>query len=100
MDLFRSAAVVLLLPLFTSAAKYEQYILAPSSRTLHPVSVYQVNGSVSNADSLTGDFSGNAVFQGQSAVTYDFGKVGDLCIVLTELYLSNANAEHRWSRLS
>jgi hypothetical protein len=43
------------------------------------VSVYQVNGSVSNADSLTGDTSGNAVFQGQSAVTYDFGKVCGTC---------------------
>ena len=66
---------LVLLPAVAYAARYEQYILAPSSRTLHPVSVYQVNGSVSNADSLTGDSSGNAVFQGQSAVTYDFGKV-------------------------
>jgi hypothetical protein len=79
MDLFRGVVLALFLPLFASAAKYEQYILAPSSRTLHPVSVYQVNGSVSNADSLTGDTSGNAVFQGQSAVTYDFGKVCGTC---------------------
>ncbi len=60
-----------------SAAQYEQYILAPSSRTLHPVSVYQVNGSVTNAASLTGDAVGSGVFQDVSAVTYDFGKVCD-----------------------
>lgn len=66
---------LVLLPVLVSAARYEQYILAPSSRTLYPVSVYQVNGSVSNAESLIGDSSGNAVFQGPSAVTYDFGKV-------------------------
>ena len=57
------------------AAKYEQYILAPSSRTLHPVSVYQVNGSVLGAGSLASDVHGSAIFKDQSAVTYDFRKV-------------------------
>lgn len=64
-----------LLPLPVYAAKYEEYILAPTSRTLHPVYIHQINGSVSSAHSLTGDAPGSAIFQGQSAVTYDFGKV-------------------------
>ncbi|GAB7362002.1 hypothetical protein MBLNU230_g2038t1 [Neophaeotheca triangularis] len=62
-----------LLPALTLAqAKYEEYILAPSSRTLYPRSVYNVNGTVDGADSLTGD-SGSATFKGESAVTFDFG---------------------------
>ena len=65
----------LLLATIVSAAQYEQYILAPKSRTLHPASVHKVNGSVSNAESLTSDSLGNAIFQGPSAVTYDFGIV-------------------------
>ncbi|KAK4956393.1 hypothetical protein LTR10_005917 [Elasticomyces elasticus] len=58
--------------LTTAASPYDEYILAPSSRTLHPVSVYKVNGTVSDASSLTGDSAGNAVFTDPSAVTYDF----------------------------
>ncbi|KAI6862019.1 bacterial alpha-L-rhamnosidase domain-containing protein [Hortaea werneckii] len=62
-----------------AAAKYDQYILAPSSRSLHPASVYEVNGTVSGADSLTtssnsSDGRGSAIFKGPSAVAYDFGK--------------------------
>lgn len=56
------------------AAQYEQYILAPSSRTLHPVSVHEVNGTVTNAASVTGNNLGSAVFQDVSAVTFDYGK--------------------------
>lgn len=58
------------------AVPYEEYILAPASRTLHPVAVYQdkVNGTVTGADTLAGDSLGSAFFQGVSAVTYDFGK--------------------------
>lgn len=56
------------------AAKYEQYILAPSSRSLHPVSVYDVNGTVTGAESLTGDQLGSAVFEDASAVTFDYEK--------------------------
>lgn len=60
----------------TAAAKYDQYILAPSSRTIHPVAVYQgkVNGTVTNAESIAGEAVGSAVFTDVSAVTYDFGK--------------------------
>jgi len=59
-----------------AVSKYDQYILAPSSRTLHPVSIYQnkINGTVTGADSIAGDSPGSAVFQDMSAVTYDFGK--------------------------
>ncbi|KAF2107879.1 Six-hairpin glycosidase-like protein [Lophiotrema nucula] len=55
------------------AIPYSEYILAPTSRTLYPVSVHSSNGSVSNAESLFGS-SGNAIFQGDSATAYDFGK--------------------------
>jgi hypothetical protein len=51
---------------------YSQYILTPRSRTIIPVSVYNVNGTVDNVGALTS--SGVATFQGPSAVTYDFGK--------------------------
>ncbi|KAK4620007.1 hypothetical protein CLAFUW4_11097 [Fulvia fulva] len=58
----------------SAAAQYEEYILAPSSRELHPVSVYKVNGTVDGADSLTGDDSGSSTFEGVSSVTFDFAK--------------------------
>jgi hypothetical protein len=53
------------------AIPYEEYILAPRSRTLHPVSVHSSNGSVSNAESLSKS-PGSAIFQGDSATAYDF----------------------------
>ncbi|EIN13193.1 Six-hairpin glycosidase [Punctularia strigosozonata HHB-11173 SS5] len=57
------------------AVPYEQYILAPSNRTLHPVSVYGVNGTVFNAESVIGgEQLGNATFDGPSSVTFDYGK--------------------------
>ncbi|KAG8626283.1 hypothetical protein KVT40_005228 [Elsinoe batatas] len=56
-------------------AKYDSYILAPSSRTLHPVSTFgTINGTVSNADSLASSSPGSATFTDTSSVTYDFGK--------------------------
>lgn len=57
-----------------SGALYDEYILAPSSRDLVPASVYQVNGSVTGAASLSQASRGNATFRGPSAVTYDFGR--------------------------
>ncbi|KAJ5953589.1 hypothetical protein N7454_000485 [Penicillium verhagenii] len=67
---------LVLLPLVAAAARvpYEEYILAPSSRTLTPASVYQVNGSVTNAKSLTKSSGDGATFDGISSVTLDFGK--------------------------
>lgn len=55
------------------AGPYSEYILTPASRTLLPATVYNVNGSVTQAASLTSP-PGNATFKGASAVTYDFGK--------------------------
>jgi hypothetical protein len=61
--------------LAAAVSKYDEYILAPKSRTIHPVAVYQdkVNGTIIGADSLASDSPGSAIFQGVSAVTYDFG---------------------------
>lgn len=61
--------------LAAAVSKYDEYILAPKSRTIHPVAVYQdkVNGTIVGASSLASDSPGSAIFQGVSAVTYDFG---------------------------
>ena len=63
-----------LLSLTLATVPYNEYILAPSSKTLIPVSVYNVNGTVSNPQALTTTGSGVATFSPGSAVTYDFGK--------------------------
>lgn len=57
-----------------AASKYEEYILAPRSRTIYPAKVHGYNGSISGTESLLGSDGGQAVFDGVSAVTYDFGK--------------------------
>ena len=62
---------------------YQQYILAPSSRTVRPVSVYHQSGSLSSADALLGNqvkFGRDLTLDAfNSSVTYDFGKnVGGL----------------------
>ncbi|KAL9107173.1 MAG: hypothetical protein Q9227_007873 [Pyrenula ochraceoflavens] len=57
------------------AVKYSQYILAPSSRTITPASVYNINGTVQNAKAQTATVgNGSTTFQDVSAVTYDMGK--------------------------
>lgn len=53
---------------------YYGYILAPASRTLYPVLVYNINGTVSGAQSLVLGRPGSAVFHGQSALSMDYGK--------------------------
>lgn len=53
---------------------YSEYILAPSSRTVYPVSVYKVNGTVDNAEGLLNGVNGTATFTASSNVTFDFGK--------------------------
>ncbi|KAF2713538.1 glycoside hydrolase family 78 protein [Pleomassaria siparia CBS 279.74] len=62
---------VALLSALSCAIPYDEYILAPSSRTLYPVSVHSSNGSVSNPESLTAS-PGSSVFQDDSATAYDF----------------------------
>ncbi|EIN05956.1 bacterial alpha-L-rhamnosidase domain-containing protein [Punctularia strigosozonata HHB-11173 SS5] len=66
--------VFLAASLATFAIPYDEYILAPPSRTLHPVSVRKVNGTVIHAESITGPRHGKATFKGSSAVTFDYGK--------------------------
>ncbi|KAK5128631.1 hypothetical protein LTR08_003952 [Meristemomyces frigidus] len=69
--------VVLLAGVAAAAGPYSEYILAPSSRILHPVSVYKVNGTVTGAETLldgSNNGTGSATFDGISSVTYDFGK--------------------------
>lgn len=65
-----------LLPAAAVAASvpYQQYILAPASRTVLPSSVYSTNGSVTSPEALTQPSSSGATFNGVSSVTYDFGK--------------------------
>jgi len=57
------------------AIPYEQYILAPKSRTLHPITVHNSNGSVSNPEGLTTTSSSNdtCTFEGEAATAFDFG---------------------------
>lgn len=67
-------SLVFAVPVFVSAL-YDEYILAPTSRTLYPSSVYHINGTVENSDSLLGGSAGeSAKFVDNSAVTYDFSK--------------------------
>ncbi|KAH7024263.1 bacterial alpha-L-rhamnosidase domain-containing protein [Macrophomina phaseolina] len=70
----RTAALITTLAATSLAVPYEEYILAPSSRTLHPVSVWKANGTVEGADSVTSDALGSATFTGASAVTFDYEK--------------------------
>lgn len=64
---------ILALPSLGTTAAYTDYILAPASRDVYPVSVHTINGSVSHAENLVNNH-GNATFVGNSAVTLDFGK--------------------------
>lgn len=75
MVMIKSTLGALLFSSLAAAARYDEYILAPSSRTLHPRFVYKVNGTVDGAESLAADSSGSAIFRGESSVTYDFGIV-------------------------
>ncbi|KAI4731507.1 bacterial alpha-L-rhamnosidase domain-containing protein [Aureobasidium sp. EXF-10728] len=71
----KSFSLLVFAGLAAAASKYDEYILAPKSRTLHPVAVYQdkINGTITGASSLANDSPGSAIFKGVSAVTYDFG---------------------------
>ncbi|PLB50646.1 Six-hairpin glycosidase [Aspergillus steynii IBT 23096] len=66
------------LPLLATAAlaiPYSEYILAPSSRTLTPPSIYRTEGSVSNASSLLHENSTTpTTLHGKSSITFDFQK--------------------------
>ncbi|KAL1849846.1 hypothetical protein Daus18300_013159 [Diaporthe australafricana] len=61
--------------LASATSPYAEYILAPSSRTVYPASVYRVNGTVSNAQSLVDSPSNaTAILRGNSTITFDYGK--------------------------
>lgn len=55
------------------AGPYSEYILTPVSRTLLPATLYNINGSVTHAASLTRP-PANTTFKGASTVTYDLGQ--------------------------
>jgi hypothetical protein len=66
---------IFLLAAATSAIPYSQYILAPKSRTLRPVSVHSTHGPVLSPSSLTTHSSPPTTlttFTDQSSTTYDF----------------------------
>ncbi|CAG8953008.1 hypothetical protein HYFRA_00003200 [Hymenoscyphus fraxineus] len=68
-----------------SEVPYSEYILAPSTRTLYPEKVYNVNGSISNPETLLGGPRGNAIFNGVSAITFDFLKnIGGVVSITVE----------------
>ncbi|KAL7947146.1 putative alpha-L-rhamnosidase A [Trichoderma barbatum] len=58
------------------AAKFEEYILAPGSRSVTPPTLYAVNGQVKNPEALCTDVqdSEGAVFAANTSITLDFGK--------------------------
>lgn len=66
----------LLVPVATvkESIPYSQYILAPSSRTLYPATVYNQTGNVTSPQYLLPGQTGSTVFSANSSVTYDFGK--------------------------
>lgn len=60
---------------------YQEYILAPTTRVLRPISIYQTGGDVQNAPGLLtpsragARYNGSTTFSGNgSFVTFDFGK--------------------------
>jgi hypothetical protein len=64
--------VLALFAIGIAAVPYEEYIYAPSSRTLQPQSVLKTNGTVTNASGIISNGT-SAVFQGVSSAAYDFG---------------------------
>lgn len=65
--------VGLLVQLCACASQYSSYIYTPSKRTILPAKVHNINGTATNAASLTKP-PGSAKISGVSAITYDFGK--------------------------
>jgi hypothetical protein len=70
-----------LLALSTSCAAvapsgpWDNFNIAPASKTLWPTAVKEIHGSVTNADNLVGQTSTSAAtLQGESWVALDFGK--------------------------
>ncbi|KAJ2991238.1 hypothetical protein NUW58_g2583 [Xylaria curta] len=81
---FQQVSVYMQWTLLASAAAdvpYQEYMLAPTTRVLSPVSIYQTGGDVRNAAALLASsgagaqWNGSTTFSGNgSYVTLDFGK--------------------------
>lgn len=82
---FQSAALFqaswALLATAATQVPFSEYVLAPSSRVIHPVSIYQTGGDVSNAAALLSTSAATATSNQSttlagngSYVTLDFGK--------------------------
>jgi hypothetical protein len=72
---------------------YSNYILAPSTRTLIPSTVYQSFGSVTNPQNLCDTTESTTVFKGTASVTYDFQKTIGGIVTLEVESASSANAQ-------
>lgn len=76
------------------AIPYSQYILAPSDRVVAPVSVYNINGTVDNAEGLTTSGKGGATFAANSNITYDHGKdIGGIASFTVDNVSENSTGE-------
>lgn len=75
------------------AVPYSNYILAPSTRTLIPKTVYQSFGSVANPQNLCDATASTSVFNGTASVTYDFQKNIGGIVTLEVESASSANAQ-------
>jgi len=77
-----------LLSLAAAATPFDDYILAPSSRLLFPVSVYNTSGTVTDQGTvLNGATDGSLTLTDEgSSVSYDFGKniAGWVSVFVTE----------------
>ena len=86
-------AVLVMLVAASSAGRaevWDQYNLAPASRTVRPVSVFKTNGNVINpANVLTGQAT--AIVGSGAYITLDFGKEVGGYITLTFAAASDAN---------
>jgi len=60
--------------LVEAASPYSQYILAPTSRTLYPQSVFATDGDVTHPADLLEGADGSLTLNNTASVTYDFGK--------------------------
>lgn len=65
--------VVATLPLFSSASRYAEYILAPPDRTVTPKLLYAVEGDVTNPNGV-GNGSATQFNGVNSSIIFDFGR--------------------------
>ncbi|KAJ4396746.1 hypothetical protein N0V93_000968 [Gnomoniopsis smithogilvyi] len=93
----RSLLFIALLPptCLAGVTPYSEYILAPSSRTILPPSVYRTNGTVTNPQSLLSsseNTTGPAIFNGNSSITFDYKQNIGGIVSITVGSVSSSNA--------